>query len=879
MNREEALFESSIPTLGKSAIPLIVDRVRLAAEENDRRKIRLAVRSLDGQRLVDLKSHILEFLRQPLRLCKLAGTLLAQKLPDPEFLDLLWLVHCEFVNTDRELKEKDRSAFLDRKESFRALIANTKDNIGWLDDQIQNANPDGVPYHELVYVASNLPDPNMIWKKHKELIKEKVPKNRARSIATLIACVNDSSETEWLIENLDESDDWLGPSCLPPLFKIDPELALEHFDKMDQREMYFHREWFLPDLLLEFPQRGNEKILGMLQTCDEPWDLASVYSGNEDLMSVQVLDYLLGLLPKLVRDDMSLPKEPNKGTRIYHPISLLVNIYDPELLSLLRSSAHDDVDTSLSEWAIKHGGRSSLSNDLYSSLALKMLAKIGKSGVSKYVNSLLQHDSQYARLDALNFSTRNPDETTFELLATRALANELWDKFPLEQGYAAEALCEYGKWNSVVPYINKWGLESLTLIFDYTPEGVAKEKIEDYSERFLVPPLSASIAEVLSFMQDDSRLDEIKQVIVRDSTVDSELVTASVLSMSRFGVKDDTLVDGLAKFLNSSNNSYQATNSLLSNGSTLATEALLFSMEQQFDLDLAICLLNFESSKNAAKELIKQNLKSARGRNVEGEIQSIALRVSDDEVKRELLVDELDSIVNFVNQEHEGSFWHVGAKYDLLRMLALFAPDDTAKSLLKILSNHEFRDRELYPYLLVELIGDRATEKLWNLVVDEPWSAIRHSIGRTLATLDSEQFLLSFLERGAPLEKSRAIELLGFRESLSDEAFDLVDSLRRDIDKSVCQSAINAIGRIKNTEYTKTTVQQFMDSKDTRYRWQCLDLLCEFADLGDWRHPASWINEIELTPLQIDFLNKKVKARRKKIKDTLKRDDKRSMES
>ena len=187
MNREEALFESSIPTLGKSAIPLIVDRVRLAAEENDRRKIRLAVRSLDGQRLVDLKSHILEFLRQPLRLCKLAGTLLAQKLPDPEFLDLLWLVHCEFVNTDRELKEKDRSAFLDRKESFRALIANTKDNIGWLDDQIQNANPDGVPYHELVYVASNLPDPNMIWKKHKELIKEKVPKNRARSIATSVS--------------------------------------------------------------------------------------------------------------------------------------------------------------------------------------------------------------------------------------------------------------------------------------------------------------------------------------------------------------------------------------------------------------------------------------------------------------------------------------------------------------------------------------------------------------------------------------------------------------------------------------------------------------------------------------------------------------------
>lgn len=879
MSREESLFENSLPSLGKSAIPLIVNRIWLAVKENDRLKVRLAVNSLKGQRAEDLKTHIVDFLEHPNRLSKLAGAKLAKRFPDPKLLDLLWLAHCEFVNTDQELLQRDQSAFLDRKDSFKALIASVKDNVAWLDNEIQNANPEAVPFYELIYLASNLPDPNVVWKKHKELIKTKVPKDRARCIATLIACVNDSLESDWLIENLDKNSDWLGPSCFPPLFRMDPELALEHFDKMDHREMYFHRGWFLPDLLLEFPKRGNEKLLSMLQVSEQPWQLADVFSDNEDMMSAQVLDYLLRQLPKLIRDDMTLPNESNQGSRIYRPISMLNNIYNPELLRVLRSSDHDLLDTCLAEWAINHGGRSSLASDLYGGLVLKVLAKIRKSGISKYVNSLLQHGSQYARLDGSKYSSRNPNSSTFELLESRAVADELWDKFPLEQGYAAKTLCEYGKWNSVVSYINKWGLESLTLIYDYSPEKFTQEAIEEYSERFLTPKLNVSIIEVLSFLQDDSRREEIIRLVGRDGVEDSKLATSLILAIRRLGIKDDDTISSLAKFLNSSNNRHFAINALLSNGSASATAALLFSLEQRFEIDIAVCLLNFDTSKDAAIKLIKENFKSERGETFESKVQCIEMRVSDEAIKRELFADNIDDIKWLVDQEHEGSFWTVGAKYDLLKVLSLFDKEHAVSSLLRILGNHNFRDRELYPYLLVELIGDRAIEELWKLVVNEPWTTVRHSIARNLASLDSEAFLVKILNKGTSAEKEKAIELLGFHDSLSQETISYVNSLRRDVEDSVCRSAVLAQKRLRKHEYTQATIQQFLESKDIRSRWQYLELLCEFADVGDSRHAAAWINNLELTPLQIEFLNKKVKDRRKKTNDAFKRSDKKLMNS
>ena len=63
---------------------------------------------------------------------------------------------------------------------------------------------------------------------------------------------------------------------------------------------------------------------------------------------------------------------------------------------------------------------------------------------TRLVNEYLQCDNRYGRLDAWDWSIKNPDEETFQIAVDRSQSEELWDKHPLEQSDAIRLLAAHG---------------------------------------------------------------------------------------------------------------------------------------------------------------------------------------------------------------------------------------------------------------------------------------------------------------------------------------------------------------------------------------------------------------------------------------------------
>ncbi|NQT14651.1 MAG: hypothetical protein HQ582_17980, partial [Planctomycetes bacterium] len=464
---EKVLYSELVPTLGDRAIPALFVRLKEASEKGDLYLTNEIVAAIGRIRSGDAVSRAIVLLDDDCARVQRAGMKVLAENPSGQALDQLWELHCTGQAAPAPFLSERESSFFLYQDSFDALRSCTRLDPSWLERAIVRADPETEPVHDLAYLVASVDDGGALWRRCKPVLREKIPAHKERSLATNIAQYRDKDEVEWLIERVSRADDVIGPSALRALIRIDQRLALEHLDRLPEKELYFTRQWYLPELMMRLPDETRARLLQLLREHPEPWRLAMVFQGQENSVDVPILEFLLDALEPLLDSEIAEGIPEGKASAAWLPFSMLVEITRAGLLECFRRRRKTTVEKRLTDWLLWRGPQRGNWREHDKHDGLAVLARIGGEGLAVVVNDWLRSENRFARLHAIELSSRNPDPETIAMLVERTMSDELWDKFPVEQGYAAASLAASARWQPVIQYLVRWGLRALTRVTDY----------------------------------------------------------------------------------------------------------------------------------------------------------------------------------------------------------------------------------------------------------------------------------------------------------------------------------------------------------------------------------------------------------------------------
>ena len=333
---DETLYSELVPTLGVRALPALFIRLREGADSGNGYLTKKVAKAIARIGTADAASQALQFLNDPSARVQRAGMMVVAEIPCPEALDRLWELHCQSRKTPAPFLSEHEHDFVLYEDSFGALRAGSRLNPEWLEKTIARADPDTEPVSDLAYLVANLDDGRVLWRRCKSQLRTKIPQTKERSLATNIARYQDVDEAEWLLQRLSRADDSLGPAAFHALMRIDDRLALEHLDRIPERELHFTRQWYLPELLARRPEETRARLLRCLQQHADPWEFALILRGQENAVDAPILNFLLDALVPLLRGEIAHGIPANRASVAWFACDLLMEITNADLLECFR---------------------------------------------------------------------------------------------------------------------------------------------------------------------------------------------------------------------------------------------------------------------------------------------------------------------------------------------------------------------------------------------------------------------------------------------------------------------------------------------------------------------------------------------------------------
>ena len=153
-----------------------------------------------------------------------------------------------------------------------------------------------------------------------------------RSLAVNILRYRDADEIGWLLEQVPQEQDLVGPVALRALNRIRPDLATEHLQRLPAPSLYVTRHWCFAALLAIRPAGGAPAWLLKRLQDDFSWQLVAVYQGDSDDLDIPTLEFLLDATERELR----LPLEhatPHESRHLYTLFSILGGVRDSTCLS------------------------------------------------------------------------------------------------------------------------------------------------------------------------------------------------------------------------------------------------------------------------------------------------------------------------------------------------------------------------------------------------------------------------------------------------------------------------------------------------------------------------------------------------------------------
>ena len=735
MSPEESLYLDLIPGLGQRALAMLFARLRETAEAANQYATRQIVEGIARIQPNDAGLRAKEMLNDPSPHIQRAGMLLLMHVPDSSALDRLWELHCQGQADPTPFLGKHEEAFALYEDSYGALRSCSRLNPAWLEGAIGRANPETNPVHDLAYLVAGLNDDGALWQRCKSQLRAKIPASKERSVASNILQYRDAEEIEWLLARVNQADDLVGPIAFQALVRIDERLALEHLKDLGERELYLTRHWCLPELLMRRPSETRACLLQRLKEHSDPWQFAIVFQGIANALDVPILNILLDALEPLLRMEIEHGLPENRGSVVWS-CDVLVNLTDIECLDCLRQRRNTAFERALVDWLLWRGPRNSVYMEHDKHNVLAVLAKIGGDGLATVVNEWLTRGNRFSRLDAMKLAVRRWNAETVQLLRERSLSEELWDGGPLEQGYAADALATMEEWQDVVRYHIRWGLHTLKRATDHrwTMQRLDDEVMMPALERVkLSQSLEPGVAMALAFGHRDELLGMIHDTLA-SSDADSETAHACVIAMWWLRDQSEGAIPLLARQLLVPSQRHSTTNALLADNNDAAVAVLLQHIRTDYDWQVAAILVNDHRTRDEVMSLIKQSLLSEHSIDSEVEMRGLLRRVTDSATLHAIFSDaDVQEAIRQIAICQEGSFWYVGRKATAIRALALVDPGAAYEAAQAALQNDGSHDREMYPYLIVQIDASRSIRDLIEQAKAERHTSVRWSIARALS--------------------------------------------------------------------------------------------------------------------------------------------------
>ncbi|MCH9639538.1 MAG: ATP-binding protein [Betaproteobacteria bacterium] len=239
----ENFYTRLLPTLGQRAVTILLYRLHsIIADSNDDYRISLigkAFANLAHQKSVDLENPIDSLLKNPCWSWQKVAIAILKVAPDASRLDRLWEIHQQCYKAFETKTAND--SHRDYQDCFAALRAAIALNPDWLHHRIIRADANAEPVSELGYQLNVLEhiEAFPIWKETRDVLMEKTPASKSRSLIHCIARFFDYEKTDFVIRHLSSSTDSSSMSALATLSVLDPLTAINRLTEVQESESYF----------------------------------------------------------------------------------------------------------------------------------------------------------------------------------------------------------------------------------------------------------------------------------------------------------------------------------------------------------------------------------------------------------------------------------------------------------------------------------------------------------------------------------------------------------------------------------------------------------------------------------------------------------------
>ena len=845
-----------LPTLGGRAVPILIEKLRLAAAG-------------PWQAISGLIDGLVEAAPNPsvvgLRLLgevdvkmRRVGACILAECPDPAALDDLWRLHVEGRRNPKSClwdHESDGSLY---EDTFGAVAAACIANPVWLERTILTADP-ADPVHDLAYLVARSGDSDL-WRRCKHDLKQKVGPDHPRSLATCVQLFRDGEEADWLASMVGQDRDMVGATALRALAAIDPNRAFACIDSLPETDLRFTRSWSFGSLRRRFPDRAREYFAARSAGHPDPWRFAMVLQDFEDSIDPESFERLLDRLAEMFAGACR-SEHPAEAAPIL-PINFLKKVCCPHLITRMRLRRGTPLETRLVDWLLVVGPQSGQMTQRPKIEVLDILAMIGGEGLGRVLDDWLTRGDWYARVHALDLCRRRADPGTLELLTALSRVELEEPRDRLIPGHAAAALATHSHWGPVQVHVLREGWRVLLTVVECCPDPMPP--LDDAS---LAPALGefrspgGPTAGSLLALGLSNRRDLLPSI--RDSLQNAdpshEVAGAALVAMQWLGDNNPEIVPSIARCLPYHHE--HAIDALLINNTAQARSALAAELCRAFDFSLAAIIANCLENRETALDALERAL-ADRHPIAWGQLSTLVRTLNPDALSaaaaRPGILGHAEDIA-FADYQPS---WTGGEKPAALRIVGQLRPDAALHLALSRLRDRRTPDAEAYAPLVVEFGGPDAAELLMGVVAGDPPARIGYAVGRQLRRLNANDAVLGWLRDPNLKRRFAACSVAGHLTRCPEIEAALLACLDAP-DFRLTRAAGQAVDALRRQEVVAALVKALPAEADAPHRWTLIDGLISAGDPGDGDVPPYWLREIRecLSPAMRLHLNKRLEKR------------------
>ncbi len=871
-----------LSTLGPRLVPPLFKRLRSADHKNAGilYTYRDALMQIPG---ADVAERATKLLAEPsLELQEIGVQLLGGREYLPA-LDTLWSLYQEWwaaAHSERppnsETREGPWMYHVDIGET--ALRRSVRNRPEWLERKLLEAESLGGANSTLLFLLASTPKGEAVWKRHKALLRDRLAEDRQRGYIRCIISFRDLDERPWLEGKVNETRGFVAPAARGALALLAPESALAQVDPEALFDLGSTPGWWLPLVRIQKPRETARFLKDLILGSDNPIKALFAFSGFELWYPPEVVDFLFDTVQKELTALKEGRAESSKDL-LYAPLLRLSDCNTVEQLEIFWKPSHQQLESQLADWLTDWGpndtGWVRRGSEEEAGEVLKLIAG---PGMAKVGASILERAETWTGgRDGLYLAVREPDAEARAAIRRKALdptlsASPRATQHPILQRFCLEALAYLRDFDGFAYGVVQWGLllppNLATYLDDHRgkPEmlRVAKEALKKHPVTpgaFLLLGLHGGTEALDCLRTQRPSLEsadlQLGWIIGLDYSIDCSSETLAVFAQ---GLES---ADARIQF-----SSWQALLRRIENPT--AQELLLSVIDggQKDSARLAAHLLDQEILQKAVAERLWQREPKDTWflYDFANQLEKFAV-LGTDEIK-EFLLKHATEAQNPMTP---------AARYSAIRGLASLNRDLAFRAARACRPGKRSTEDISWPALLVEVGGSKALPDL-KVEIAEDRDVVRlHALGEALRAQKQHQILLYWLQDENPRVREGACY------AACAQAYDLqlehtVIRCCLDPEEDVRTAAQAAFDHLWRDREVGRLIDRLHSESRSGRRWALLDsaLAIGYPGVRPGFGQISWFSElISGRPYyEVDYSINRLKERRKKVVEELKRQSK-----